>query len=346
MEPVFRQRKELELGILAARAIAIIMILIGRFAITPRLGGDAIWATGFTFVAVGVLAAGSALGVLALIRFREPGYSALGVAQLVLDFVAISGIVALSAATPSSLSWPVLAIPIIEAAVRRSLSAALVMWLALSGVYILLWLNLYNNVSKPHPSLVIGLGLILAVLGGLNTRSRNRQVDALHLLQSWFRYQACHDSMTGLGNRALLNTIEPEFSENHAVAAIVIDLNGFKQINDDLGHSAGDAVLVEVAERLKKIVRGPDIIVRLGGDEFALLLRDVTREEADAVARRTTADISTPMLLDGRNVAVGASIGIATSSMPGTASVELLLRQADVAMYNAKHGSRRRFGDR
>jgi diguanylate cyclase (GGDEF)-like protein len=216
------------------------------------------------------------------------------------------------------------------------------MWLALSGVYIVLWLNLYDNIPKPHSSLVIGLGLILAVLGGLKTMSRNRQVDALNRLQSHLHHQARHDSMTGLGNRTMLRAAETEFPRKHAAAAIVMDLDGFKDINDNFGHAAGDTLLVEVADRLRRIVREPDILIRLGGDEFAVLLRDVTQEQADAIAMRITEDICTPMRVDGRTVDVGASIGVATSSKPRTTSLEHLLQEADAAMYHTKHRARRR----
>jgi diguanylate cyclase (GGDEF)-like protein len=148
--------------------------------------------------------------------------------------------------------------------------------------------------------------------------------------------------MTGLGNRAMLRAAGTEFSSKHAAAAIVMDLDGFKEVNDDFGHAAGDALLVEVADRLRGIVREPDLLIRLGGDEFGMLLHDVTQEQAEAIAQRITADICTTMMVEGCAVEVRASVGVATSSKPRATSLEHLLREADVAMYRTKHQARRR----
>jgi diguanylate cyclase (GGDEF)-like protein len=123
------------------------------------------------------------------------------------------------------------------------------------------------------------------------------------------------------------------------ISVLYIDLDGFKPVNDTLGHAAGDQVLVEVAERLRSATRGTDTIARLGGDEFAILLERTSGAEADArtVAERVLAGIKRQIVLDGIPVTVGASVGIACISGDGTAcSPDQLLREADLAMYAAK----------
>ena len=118
-----------------------------------------------------------------------------------------------------------------------------------------------------------------------------------------------------------------------AAAVLLIDLDGFKPVNDRLGHAAGDQVLVSVAERLRLAVRPGDLVCRLGGDEFALLLGEPATEEAGLqVAGRILESLDQPMAIQGTTVLVGGSIGLTS----GHDSLSELLRQADVAMYDAK----------
>mgnify|MGYP000089842514 CR=1 FL=1 len=154
-------------------------------------------------------------------------------------------------------------------------------------------------------------------------------------------HQAFHDSLTGLANRALFHD-----SVGHALsrrgrsgfdpAVIYVELDGFKNVNDVLGHEAGDAVLKEVADRLRAIVRPGDTVARLGGDEFAILVEESGRVqvEAESIADRTLQALAAPIALGDRDVKLSASIGIALGDSLATAST--LLRDADVAMYQAK----------
>lgn len=156
------------------------------------------------------------------------------------------------------------------------------------------------------------------------------------------RYQARHDLLTGLPNRSsflehLQVRLRGEGSES--VAVLFADLDGFKTINDSLGHEAGDELLILVGERLSEQADAGDVVARFGGDEFAILLADVSGEEA-AVAggRRLIAELERPFHLRGREVMISASVGIALGS--GTA--QELLRNVDLAMYRAKDAGKGR----
>ena len=152
--------------------------------------------------------------------------------------------------------------------------------------------------------------------------------------------QALRDSLTRLANRTLFND-----RLNHAVArtarsrsrlaVLFLDVDNFKNVNDTLGHGAGDHLLTTIAERVKACVRGGDTVARLGGDEFAVLLEDTTGDQdATIVAERILQAFEAPFCIRNKEVFVGASLGVAMSFTGAT--VEELLRNADVAMYNAK----------
>ena len=153
--------------------------------------------------------------------------------------------------------------------------------------------------------------------------------------------QARTDALTGLGNRSQLNAVSQSTLSTMGAALVYCDLDGFKAVNDSLGHSTGDVLLREVARRLRACLRPGDVIVRLGGDEFAALLPGITNPlAAQAVADRMLEALRDPFPLHGRELYVTASIGIALTE-PG-AGVDQLLRNADLAMYAAKAGGRGR----
>ena len=159
-------------------------------------------------------------------------------------------------------------------------------------------------------------------------------------------YLAQHDLLTGLANRALFSEKLDEAAkrlQRHGTifTVLMIDLDRFKQVNDTLGHSAGDQLLVEVARRLKSSLRDTDVVARLGGDEFAIIQENEKdqREGAILLARRLIALIEKPFDIDGREVGVGTSIGIAFAPEHGN-DVEVLLKKADLALYAAKSGGR------
>jgi diguanylate cyclase (GGDEF)-like protein/PAS domain S-box-containing protein len=165
-------------------------------------------------------------------------------------------------------------------------------------------------------------------------------------LEEQLTHQAFHDNLTGLANRALFrdrldHALARAARANDEVAVLLVDLDGFKQVNDTLGHDAGDELLREVARRFESVVRASDTVARFGGDEFALLLEDVNEQEAVALAKRMLDRLAAPIAIADRDVALGASIGIVLR--PGTASSEELVRDADVAMYAAKDAGRGRY---
>ena len=159
--------------------------------------------------------------------------------------------------------------------------------------------------------------------------------------------QAFQDSLTKLPNRALFldrltHGLVRAQRRRQAVALLFADLDRFKLINDGLGHSAGDRLLVEVGQRLQRYVRDEDTLARLGGDEFGILLEEVTDlTAATEIAQRIDAGLREPFVLAGREIVITASIGIAMSD--GDVPPDDLVRQADLAMYRAKAGGRARY---
>jgi diguanylate cyclase (GGDEF)-like protein len=151
-------------------------------------------------------------------------------------------------------------------------------------------------------------------------------------------HRALHDMLTGLPNRALfLDRLEHATSRTSRKgpkpAVLFLDLDGFKRVNDSLGHGAGDQLLVEVGRRLVASIRPGDTAARFGGDEFAVLLEEVSRQdEATIVAERIMASLAVPFRVQDRDVSVSVSVGIATLADIG----DDLLRDADLAMYQAK----------
>ncbi|MEV0153466.1 bifunctional diguanylate cyclase/phosphodiesterase [Micromonospora sp. NPDC050686] len=157
-------------------------------------------------------------------------------------------------------------------------------------------------------------------------------------------YAATHDALTGLSNRRhLLEEGTEQLGERHAegvTALVLIDLNHFKEVNDTLGHSAGDQVLTQVADRLRAATRPEDLVARLGGDEFAVLLRGLSAPAVAAHrAEALLAVLHEPLDLDGMRINVEASGGIAVA--PASGGMPELLRRADVAMYQAKRAGQR-----
>jgi diguanylate cyclase (GGDEF)-like protein/PAS domain S-box-containing protein len=178
----------------------------------------------------------------------------------------------------------------------------------------------------------------------LNTRD----VTERKALEDQLAHRAFHDSLTNLANRALFtdrvdHALARTARRQEPLAALFLDLDGFKSINDTLGHAAGDEMLITVAARLQQCARDGDTVARLGGDEFAILLEDIRDESATArVAERVLAALSRPMRVRGKEVVIGASIGISVSG-EGVDTVDELLRNADIAMYMAKGAGKGRY---
>jgi diguanylate cyclase (GGDEF)-like protein/PAS domain S-box-containing protein len=157
-------------------------------------------------------------------------------------------------------------------------------------------------------------------------------------------HEARHDSLTGLANRAhvldrLTEALADAAATGEPVAVVFLDLDHFKVVNDSLGHGTGDEVLRAVASRLEDTSRRGDVVARLGGDEFVVVARGTDGEAADRLATRIRAAVGKPVTVADRRIVVHASAGIALSDGSGELTAEDMLRDADVAMYQAKaHG--------
>jgi diguanylate cyclase (GGDEF)-like protein/PAS domain S-box-containing protein len=163
-------------------------------------------------------------------------------------------------------------------------------------------------------------------------------------LEEELTHQAFHDGLTGLANRALFRdrldqALARSERSQEVLAVLLVDLDGFKQVNDGLGHDAGDQMLQQVAERFGEVIRPSDTLARLGGDEFALLIEGANESSAVAAARRLLECLSAPVHIAGHQLALDTSIGIALHP-GGPGDGEGLVRHADLAMYEAKGAGR------
>lgn len=200
--------------------------------------------------------------------------------------------------------------------------------------------NKCHAFSDQHMNLVeLMAGMMAAALANTMAASElKRREEELH-------YQANHDPLTKLANRAAFRQVLQEAMHHEgalgaeAYAVLYLDLDRFKIVNDSLGHSAGDSLLIQTATRLRDCVRPGDLVARLGGDEFAILLRNLrgedARTDARTVAERIHRALSRPFHVKGRDLFSSVSIGIAMCSI-SAATPESILRDADNAMYRAK----------
>jgi diguanylate cyclase (GGDEF)-like protein len=214
------------------------------------------------------------------------------------------------------------------------------------------------------------LSVLLAAMTGVLTGSRNRALEqverataelrrdirrreeveaALRESEEQLRHLAFHDPLTGLANRMLFydrldHALATHGRKRRTFAVLFIDLDGFKEINDRLGHDAGDTVLRAVAERLRAGLRTTDTVARFGGDEFAIILEDLSSaEDARPTAQRVIDSLREPVDVDGGPARVSASVGVAVNA-PGATAADIL-READTAMYTAKTAGKNRYAE-
>ncbi|MDP1635968.1 MAG: diguanylate cyclase, partial [Gallionellaceae bacterium] len=188
--------------------------------------------------------------------------------------------------------------------------------------------------------------------GATETRSAarafNSMAEKVEQLMQQITWQAGHDALTGLPNRSLLaDRMEQAISNSQRQGKLLvvglIDLDGFKEVNDLYGHELGDKLLKEVAQRFLRGVRGGDTVARMGGDEFVLLLANIAdMDEMAAALDRILLDVARPYQIDDQQVRISASIGVTVYPL-NKADPESLLRHADQAMYQAKQAGRDRY---
>jgi diguanylate cyclase (GGDEF)-like protein len=192
-----------------------------------------------------------------------------------------------------------------------------------------------------------GLLMSLVVARQMLVLTENtRLVATVQQREEQLRHQAFHDPLTGLANRLLFrDRLEHAAAlrqrEGAVLTVLFLDLDDFKSVNDKLGHAAGDALLVDVAERLRACLRQGDTVARLGGDEFAVLLEDGSGSQ-DRLAARIVDSMEVDFQLGTHRVQVSASVGVATVTADGPPGLvsDRLLHCADVAMYAAKRDAK------
>ncbi len=199
--------------------------------------------------------------------------------------------------------------------------------------------------DRLQPVLVVVATLAAATLVVLRfvrlVNDLNRTTEELSLARNEILEQAVLDPLTGAYNRLVLPDQLDELStSSHPASAVLsIDLDRFKQVNDEWGHHAGDVVLGAVAQRLRSCTRDRDVVIRMGGDEFLIILHDVEPHEAVDLAERIVRTVEEPIEFNGQGLTVSASVGIAMVDSGGSDDTEALLHRADAAMYVAKRSS-------
>jgi diguanylate cyclase (GGDEF)-like protein len=221
--------------------------------------------------------------------------------------------------------------------------------MGLAGASIL-WIMLYSAYWSSH--LYVSAGFIIgmialpiyfsALLGRLNRSNNALQSVIMRLAQ-----MAQQDPLTGLPNRSLFHsilrqTLAAAQRYGRSFAVIFLDLDGFKKINDTLGHAVGDELICTVGKRLRASIRESDMVARLGGDEFVVLLNEVTQKDVDRVADKLLQALSAPLQLGDASRHLSASIGVAL--YPGAGEdPDTILDHADTAMYRAKQAGKNRY---
>lgn len=220
------------------------------------------------------------------------------------------------------------------------------------SLFSLLNVSTYNQIEMYVMTLLafITIGysagfLLHIVYGGIHKIQRSER------LISKYKEAAFTDSLTGLGNRRrfeeeMKRVDEEVFNGTQDVALLFLDIDHFKSINDTYGHDAGDAILIELGNRLTKMARTDDMVCRNGGEEFSVLLADCTLSQGFVIGKRYLRQIAeTPFLLpDGSFIDVTVSIGIASTSESKIATSSQLIKKADVGLYVAKRSGRNRLG--
>ncbi|WBO61054.1 MULTISPECIES: EAL domain-containing protein [unclassified Acidocella] len=199
--------------------------------------------------------------------------------------------------------------------------------------------------AKAMPILEALLFLALITVMGFVAAVRSRSL-MLRASEVRMRHLAFHDPLTSLPNRMFFNECVDEALDERggaSIALLYLDLDRFKEVNDSLGHPAGDALIKEFATRLRALVRDGDVVARIGGDEFTIMLVNVcSREEVEPLCTRIVESVRRPFDLDGNRMFVGLSIGVAIAPQDGNSRIELL-RKADIALYSAKSAGRGRY---
>ncbi|MDR7273865.1 GGDEF domain-containing protein [Catenuloplanes atrovinosus] len=348
-----QQRRVVELATLGVRVFGAVACLVTFSMITPGPAPHGLAQLTWVLLAVALIAVGCLLSLIALRHRGGRGYRVLSLAQIPIDLLSALVLVYGTSEDPrAGQMWAVLLVPIYAAAFRDDLRGAFVSGAAaiagLLGTVLIhepVWLSPGDGFSL---IVIVTVLVCLTLLTGLPARGANKRIRAMQDVKAALSYQVHHDALTGLANRTRLHDFARQaMADRREMAVLALDLDGFKQVNDTLGHAAGDELLKVVAARLLAQARDDDIVARLGGDEFVIVLSGADAGVAAEVARRCMEAVAAPIQLQGTTVHVGTSIGFATTvgdgtvGVPGTASFgrrdfDGVLRAADAHMYTVK----------
>ncbi|MEU7903552.1 GGDEF domain-containing protein [Actinoplanes sp. NPDC049118] len=337
VEATLRRRRTIEACAITARGAGLLATVL---FVTGLLPGWETQPPPSMFVGCLVaIAVMTAANVLAVIAFRHPArrsYNTLSAWQVLLDTAAVTATAVLGELSGSGTVSPALAVPIVVSALRHQLRGALAVWLLTSVAYGSV--AVVPGADRTQPGdllLLIGMNLLIALITGAQSSAYARQLTTLEQTRIELEHRASHDGLTGLPNRARLAEHAERYGDT-ALAVLVLDLNGFKKINDAWGHAAGDELLRRVAERLTAHLHPPDLAGRLGGDEFLVLLPGTDTGDVDGVVDRLRETIVAPITLDCATVEVGVSVGAAVRPPGARTSLAALTAAADAAMYQEK----------
>jgi diguanylate cyclase (GGDEF)-like protein len=325
------RRRAVEAAQLVSRTLGLVLTAIYMAGVTdlaPRVLSDDMMLV--CQLGLGLMTASNLVGLLARRRAGSRWYPLLSAVQVLFDTIMIIAFVAVSERDFEQTTWPLLGLSISIAAIRHQLVGALLTFAATSVAFLVL------VPGSPDTAFVLGISAMTAIIAGSQSTAFARQLTTLQETRLALQHQATHDGLTGLPNRAHLDAYAARLTGG-ALGVLLLDLNGFKQVNDTYGHAAGDRLLYEVGTRIADAA-GPGVTVgRLGGDEFLVLMPGAGTGAVAAVSERIRDAVRRPADLgDGIRVTVGVSIGVALRPAGGTAGLDALTAEADAAMYREK----------
>ncbi|WP_433831942.1 diguanylate cyclase domain-containing protein [Actinoplanes sp. CA-015351] len=330
-DSLMSRRRSIETAGLISRSIGILSTAIYASGLTDYAPHDL--SPGMELACWSGILAMFLSNLLAFFGRRRPGsrwYTPFSALQVTLDTATIVAFVVISSLEYPQTTWPLLILTIAIAALRHRLVGAFAAYTLTSAAFLIM------VPDSPDHSFVIGVGFMIAVITGAQSAAYSKQLLTLQAARQALHHQANHDSLTGLPNRAQLAGYAAERTGS-TLAVLLLDLNGFKQVNDVHGHAAGDLLLHEMGVRLNGVLGPGDLAGRLGGDEFLVLLPEADAAKAAQIGDKIRDVIRRPVDIgDGRQVTVGASVGVALRAAGSDATLDTLTAEADTAMYQDK----------
>ena len=326
----------------AVLRLGVVLIMVGAMIIGTSPGdwlAECIWIAVYALAAVGagVLAVSPAGRLISGPRWR--------IATATTDIVALAGFHLLTSGgyVPLLLVGLLPLMVIVDLSWQRAAVILSLSVLAFLGT-LLADSSIHQKIGWPAAWFLVALYAYLCCAAFLATYVHSRQIAEIsseRTASERLAYQATHDTLTGLPNRAyvvarITDALTKE-GRDALSAVLFLDVDNLKVVNDSWGHEAGDSMLQIAAERLQRSVRAGDVVARLGGDEFvALVFGPATREVLDGLSERMHAALAEPVSIGGATLHMTASIGIAPISEHGESDAAAILRDADLAMYHAK----------